>query len=300
MLFTFSSKQGLGTPSSFSIALNSVLTFADNRTRYEVAPVGLDVWYSWQNVSSDYNNNTFRLTLDGGTNWHTITIPNGTYGVKQLNLEITAILVANNWTFTNSAGAVVYPIQVAPDTSTGDVQMTIIGNGLREVGEPNVGIDFSVSDFSSLLGFSKTIEGGYTASGAIEDLPTIYESNLPPDITRGVQNLLLHSNLVDSTVNGANTSSDVIYSFSSGNVSPGGLIQIDVNNRIYVPLAQPQYSSINFYFTDQDNNAIDFNGQPVSIRFEIRERPDYWFQKLYLLLVENAVKKPISGKGFTF
>lgn len=68
------------------------------------------LYYSWFNVSSEYNNNKITLTLDniGGPRTLNITFPDGFYTVEQLNSYVQKIFVENGWYLQDSNGNNVY------------------------------------------------------------------------------------------------------------------------------------------------------------------------------------------------
>ena len=41
--------------------------------------------YSWNNIRSDYKNNTIKYTNDRGVNWYTITFKDGMYSYSDIN-----------------------------------------------------------------------------------------------------------------------------------------------------------------------------------------------------------------------
>ena len=57
---------------------------------YEIALVNLETYYSFPNI--DKTNNIFRYSIDKGTKWFEIEIPEGSYELKQINNEIFRIM----------------------------------------------------------------------------------------------------------------------------------------------------------------------------------------------------------------
>ena len=55
-------------------------------SKYEVALVNLEIWYSFPNIDS--TNNVLRYSNDTGVTWHEIRIPEGSYELKDLNDEL--------------------------------------------------------------------------------------------------------------------------------------------------------------------------------------------------------------------
>lgn len=60
--------------------------YLNPKRKYEMALVNLETYNSIPNVSM--NNNTLVYSADSGKTWKTITIPEGSYEVAQINAEI--------------------------------------------------------------------------------------------------------------------------------------------------------------------------------------------------------------------
>jgi hypothetical protein len=85
---------------SFSLILNSNKTnFITSYSppielkkdkRYEMALVNLETYYSFPNI--DKTNNIFKYSIDKGTKWLEIEIPEGSYELNQINNELFRIM----------------------------------------------------------------------------------------------------------------------------------------------------------------------------------------------------------------
>jgi hypothetical protein len=84
---------------------NSVL-FKNN----SIAVSSVSMYYSWFNITSAYNNNTFTYTwvVGGTTNTYTITIPDGLYEITQLNALLQYNFIANGTYLIDSSGKNAY------------------------------------------------------------------------------------------------------------------------------------------------------------------------------------------------
>jgi hypothetical protein len=84
---------------------NSVL-FKNN----SIAVSSVNMYYSWYNISSIYRNNSFTYswTSAGVTTTYTITIPDGTYEVSDLNNLLQFTFIANGHYLRNGSGQNVY------------------------------------------------------------------------------------------------------------------------------------------------------------------------------------------------
>jgi len=84
---------------------NSVL-FKNN----SIAVSSVNMYYSWYNISSIYRNNIFTYSWTSGvtTTIYTITIPDGTYEVSDLNNLLQFTFIANGHYLKNGSGQNVY------------------------------------------------------------------------------------------------------------------------------------------------------------------------------------------------
>jgi len=66
----------------FDTLFNPNITL-DRNKRYEIALVNLETYYSFPNI--DATNNVFKYSKDSGATWKTITIPEGSYEITDIN-----------------------------------------------------------------------------------------------------------------------------------------------------------------------------------------------------------------------
>jgi hypothetical protein len=71
-----------GNSSEFTIR-NEAPIKLDRDSRYEVALVNLETYYSFPNI--DATNNVFRYSPDNGQTWHDILIPEGSYEIDDIS-----------------------------------------------------------------------------------------------------------------------------------------------------------------------------------------------------------------------
>ena len=220
----------------------------DIKKKYELAMVRANIWYSWYNIASEFNNNIFKYSIDSGINYINIVITDGIYSVSQLNNFIQQEMKKNNH-YDNINEK--YYITLIPNYSTLklDIEITNI----------SYYIDFNQGDLNELLGFDKIIitqneSGGNTV-----------------DITRGVNSISIHCSIIEGSYENS-IASDVLYSFSP-NLSSGSLLTIEPINRIYLPLnVSSNIYNINMRLTDQQNRPINLNGENVVYLLHLREQ----------------------------
>ena len=198
--------------------------------------------YSWYNVSSDYNNNTLKYSQDSGKTWHTITIPNGNFSYKGLNSYIKNEIVSN--------GHAKDGITIKFVADLFKVLLTL---------KTGFQLDLSTGDFGKLLGFEKKI---YTTSG--------YSPKLP-DITRSVDNVFIHTNIISDTVISGDQS-DVLYRFSVDNLPLSYPFHIEPRKKHYSKINTSRIQDLRIYITDGLNRPLNLNNTAVSLILNVKEK----------------------------
>lgn len=206
--------------------------------KWELALVNCNVWYSWFNIASYYDNNVLKIFFSD--QWKLLHIADGIYDTEQLNEVIKQQLAELN----------LDPelVTLKPNYSTLRLVIKL---------KPGAKIDLRRGSLHELLGFEQKIV--YQTEQGTKTV----------DITRGVDSILIHCHIIESSyVNGM--SSDILYSFMP-NSAPGSLIQISPNNPIYLPI-QPldKIAYIRMRLTDQKNRPLNLNGEHVVYHLHLR------------------------------
>ena len=226
----------------FTVRFNQGIEFDKNKN-YVVALGSIAMAYSWYNVSSKYNNNTLKYSQDSGRSWHTITIPNGNFSYQELNSYIQSEIASNGHTKDG--------ISIKFVSSMFKVLLTM-KSGFQ--------VDLKTGDFRKLLGFEKKI---YTATG--------YSPNLP-DITRSVDNVFIHTNIISDSFLSSDKS-DVIYKFGVDNLPLSYPFHIQPFHLVFNKINTNRIRDLRIYITDELNRPLDLNNIPVSLILIIREAP---------------------------
>ena len=224
----------------FTVRFNRALEFDKNRNYY-VALGSISMAYSWYNVSSKYNNNTLKYSQDSGKTWHTITIPNGNFSYQELNSYIQSEIASNGHTKDG--------ISIKFVSSLFKVLLSM-KSGFQ--------VDLKTGDFGKLLGFEKKI---YTTSG--------YSPKLP-DITRSVDNVFIHTDIISDSIVSSNKS-DVIYRFSVDNLPLSYPFHIQPTHLLFNKINTKRIREVRIYITDELNRPLDLNNIPTSVILIIRE-----------------------------
>ena len=211
--------------------------------RCEVALYSISMFNSNPNISATLNNQTLKYSKDSGATYTTITIPQGSYGIDALSTQINALIVAT--------GGVANNVILTGNYATLKVDITL---------SATYRLDLSVGNLYRLLGWPAGI---VSASGTGTDLA---------DLTNGIVSYSINSNIVSgqgSYLSG--TQSQALYTFVP-NVPSGNLIDITVQNLLFVEMNTKTIGSLNINLTDQAGNLlVDLSSEPIRYTLIIRE-----------------------------
>jgi hypothetical protein len=79
-------------------------------SNHAIAVSSITMYYSWYNISTALQNNIFQYTWDGTT--YTITIPNGTYNISDINAYLQNEMINNNTYAIDGSGNYVYYLEM--------------------------------------------------------------------------------------------------------------------------------------------------------------------------------------------
>lgn len=209
----------------------------------EVALYSISMFNSNPNISATLNNQTLKYSKDSGATYTTITIPQGSYGIDALSTQINALIVAT--------GGVANNVILTGNYATLKIDIALTAT---------YRLDLSVGNLYRLLGWNAGI---VSVSGTGTDLA---------DLTNGIVSYSINSNIVSgqgSYLSG--TQSQSLYSFVP-NVPSGNLIDITVQNLLYVAMSTRTIGSLNINITDQSGNLlVDLSQEPIRYTLIIRE-----------------------------
>jgi len=245
---TLDSSQYSDQPSN-NFTVNFLTGIALGNKQWEVGLINGNFWYSVYNISSNYNNNIFKYSIDSGVTWKTITIPNGIYGIADLNDYIHQYMVSQGDYNNSNPASPVYYISLVPNFNT--LRLII------DITNVTYQVDLTDGDLYELLGFNSAI------------ITTTTEGPNLVDITRGVNIWHIRCNIVDGSYDNS-VGSNILYSFLP-TTPPGSNIYIEPKQRVYLPLyTKNQIQNINIYMTDQLGRTLDFNNEDITVRLHLR------------------------------
>jgi hypothetical protein len=211
--------------------------------RCEVALYSISMFNSNPNISANLGNQTLKYSKDSGATYTTITIPQGSYGIDALSTQINALIVAS--------GGVQNNVILTGNYATLKVDITLTST---------YRLDFSVGNFYKLIGWTAGVVSSSGTGSTIADL------------TNGIVSYSINSNLVSgqgSYLSG--TQSNALYTFVP-NVPSGLLIDITVQNLLFVEMSTKTIGSLNITITDQANNLlVDLSSEPIRYTLIVRE-----------------------------
>ena len=120
-------------------------------------------------------------------------------------------------------------------------------------------LDLTDGGYASLLGYEKKI---------LKD-ETNFTAEMIPDITRSVDWVFLHCDLISRRVN--DVENDVLYSFSTTNLQVSYPFKEEPYRLEWHPLNKTLITSVRVWVTDGRNNILDLNGVNIALSTMIEE-----------------------------
>lgn len=246
--FLLDSSKSNGSASDFTVYLHSPIDF--HNMQHEVALIQLNLWNTWANISSSYDNNVF--TYFNGTDWQNITIPDGNYSIQSLEKAIHEGMKENgDFTADVLTGSESYHIKFSPNYSTIKLKIELSG-GYQ--------VDFTSGKLRLLLGFDAVVLS--TSAYGVNNV----------DINNGVTEIHLRCSMINAGMYNNNITSDVLYSFVPA-APPGGSLMMNADPVVYLPIRDNRYlDSIRLYLTDQSGRSLTFIGGSLAASLHIQPR----------------------------
>ena len=188
-----------------------------------MALASLSIYYTWKNVKSAYNNNMFKISAP---TWNdTFDLPDGSYNIPAIQNYIEYI-IKNHETIAETAPILIYANKI----SNGIVFKIKTGYKLELLSKETMKLYGSTKD---------TIDADKNS----ENVPRL----------ENVEVVLVHCNLVNNSYQQALR---VLFTFVR-NKQYGQLISISPNSLIFLKMMNTEFSEIEIWFTDQNNNSLE-------------------------------------------
>ncbi len=243
------------TTSTSNTAINEIrldLSRPINFQKKEVALSLLTLYYSWRNITTAYNNNSFSYIYNGTT--YPVNMPDGFYLIEDINNYLQLTMDTNNHWVLDADGNRVYFLSIDTNETYYRIQVTASVITVPSGGSnPNTLVTGSTmqlvvpnTDFKTIIGFSN---GTYPAAPSSTTY-AVNGTNIP--VISSVSSILVTCSVSN---NDFNQYRDVVAVFSP-NQTYGSLLRIEPQNMIWYPVFDGTYSSISIRFYDQSYNPL--------------------------------------------
>ena len=247
----------------------------------EMMITSFQIPYSWYNITSRYNNNSFKIYWPNGAVGNytafTLTLDDGFYTVNALNARIQQFCIEKGMYLTDGSGNNVYYVSITPNSTAYANQIItklvpLVVTGFTQpsnfAGYPTTTrrppyIEILSNSFGKFLGFTP---GNY---GITKTTDYNVLSNIIPQGSI-VNSLIVKCSLVN---NGCSNQSDVLDAFAIGGSSGGtfgGNLNYTNNIEKWVRISEGRYNNFIVTITDQNNNEISILDNNLLINFLIR------------------------------
>ena len=180
----------------------------------------LSIYYTWKNVKSTYNNNKFKISAP---TWNeTFDLPDGSYNISEMQDYIEYIIKKHETIGKNA------PILIYANTINNRIVFKI---------KTGYKLELLSKETIKLLGSTKDIIDADKTVPRLENIELV----------------LVHCNLVN---NSYQQHSRVLFTFVP-NKQYGQLISISPHSLIFLKTMNTEFSEIDIWFTDQNNNALE-------------------------------------------
>lgn len=246
----------------FPIVLNSNNYVNDNTYTYRfprgsiylknssVSLSQINLYYSWQNIDAQYNNNVFKIIFPDNTpetfTTYTVTIPYGNYTIEDLNKYLQHWSIQNGKYILNATtGQNVYYLELISNPQTYSIEFvahdipTALPAGYLNPGgmtfpavisKPSL-VVLNSNNFGTLIGFEP---GVYFTSS----------STKTPEMNP-VSSVLVTCSLIN---NRFTSPSDILYSFVSGSAQYGSMLSINNQDMVFTNIPEGHYKEVTIKF----------------------------------------------------
>ena len=188
-----------------------------------MALVNLSIYYTWKNVKPTYNNNNFKISAP---TWNeTFDLPDGSYNISEIQ-DYIEYIIQKHKTIAETA-----PILIYANTINNRIVFKI---------KTEYKLELLSKETMKLLGSTKDIIDSDKNS---KNVPRL--ENVEVD--------LVHCNLVNNSYQQALR---VLFIFVPTK-QYGELISISPKSLIFLKTMNTEFSEIEVWFSDQNNNALD-------------------------------------------
>lgn len=254
-----------------------------NLENHEIAVASIQMYYSWFNISSQYQNNSFSYKwFDNIT--YSVIIQDGFYDIKSLNGYLQSVMISNkHYLYDSNLRVNVYFLEIVSNSVSYSIQINayplsstyattkswVLASGASWVIPSSNSIpqiNILSNNFTNIIGFSA---GSYPELPGTIDTSIIYssKSSFCPQVSP-VNSLLMSCSLVNSRYGNP---TNIICSFSP-NVSFGSMIDYKSSEFAYNDIYKSHYSDLTITFLDQNLNPLRIIDPSMVITLLIKEK----------------------------
>jgi len=241
---------------------------------YRVALASASLYYSWENIRTAYNNNSFQYIWQGTT--FDVDIPDGSYSISQINSYLQSVMIANDHYLINAAGDNVYYLEMITNPTQYAIQLncypipTALPAGWSQpagwsgypasLETPQFVIENN--DFQNTIGI---LSGTYPPAPVAIDYSKL--SDFTPQVSV-VQSVLVRCNLLKNKLSIPN---DILYSFAISDVSFGSTIEISPPELLWGRVEAGSYNNIELQFLTQDFQPLPLQDINLTLTLVIKD-----------------------------
>ena len=191
-----------------------------------MALVNLSICYTWKNFKSTYNNNKFKISAP---TWNeTFDLPDGSYNISEIQDYIEYIIKKHKTIGENA------PILIYANTINNRIVFKI---------KTRYKLELLSKETMKLLGSTKDI---IDANKNGENVPRL----------ENVEVVLVHFNLVNNSYQQASR----VLLTSVPTKQESQIISISPHSLVFLKTMNTDFSEIEIWFTNQNNNALEIEG----------------------------------------
>lgn len=256
--------------------INGMFTIKEDA---EIALSSITMPYSWFNITTAYNNNTFQIIWYGSsTTTYTVILPDGFYLVSDINNYLENFMIQNSlYLIDSSTGNYIFYVNLFTSATyysnqilSFAVPVSLPSGYTAPVGWPGFPASASTPLFTVLNNNLQQLLGFSAGSYPSITQPTNYSilSNLLPPVGSPVNSIIVRCSLIDNAVA---MPTDILDSFSI-NSTFGSNINYSPNYEKWISVRRGSYSSLSITFVDQDFNNIAILDPNIIITLLIKNK----------------------------
>ena len=248
----------------------------------ELAVASISIYYSWPNITSTYNNQSFSYTWIDGT-VVSVTIPEGFYTVPDINSYLQSVMVTNKHYLTTSTGSYVYYLELLENATYYAVQLNAyavptaaqaaaLGYSLPAgatwvlpvaATTPQLTIS-STNNFKTIIGFSA---GTYPSVAQSTTYSLTSNSGTAPQVTP-VSSVIVCCDKLD---NPYAIPDSVMFSLSP-DTSYGSLISSRPSEFAWIDLKDGYHNELTISIVDQNFSPLPIKDTNIVVQLMVRKQ----------------------------